>query len=57
LVARFSGTAYTAEREGDELLIYLMTGDPIATNAVGDQVESGVMTAAKVQRLGGASRR
>jgi hypothetical protein len=33
LVATFSGTAYAAERDGDELHVYLMSNDPIPTNA------------------------
>ncbi len=31
LICAFAGTGFVAEREGDSLNVYLVTGDPIAT--------------------------
>ncbi|MGO8738790.1 hypothetical protein [Rhodoblastus sp.] len=39
LVATFSGTAYAAERDGDELHVYLMTSDPVPTGAAMDRAK------------------
>jgi hypothetical protein len=35
-IATFSGTAFTAERESQDLVIYMMSDDPISTSTVGD---------------------
>ncbi len=40
-VARFQGTAYIAERIDDELVIYLVTQDPVATQTTGDDESGG----------------
>jgi hypothetical protein len=36
LVASFHGNGFISEREDDELQIYLVSGEPISTNTVGD---------------------
>jgi hypothetical protein len=53
-IATFSGTAFTAERESDDLVIYMMSDNPIPTNTLGDTGERRAnrctgMTAAKLQ--------
>jgi len=52
-IARFQGTGFTAERVDDELIIYLVTQDPVATQATDDRGFS----AAQMQRINEASRR
>jgi len=51
-VAAFPGTGFIAEREGDELVVYLVSGDAVSTETINDSV----MTAAKLQRANEASR-
>ena len=53
VVARFQGTGFVAEREDDELVIYLVSDDPIETQTTGDRG----MSAARLQRINEASRR
>jgi hypothetical protein len=35
-IATFSGTAFTAERESEDLVVYMMSDIPISTNTLGD---------------------
>lgn len=50
LVATFSGTAFTAEREGEELMIYHVGADAIPSGTLGDRRgNSSGMTARKLQ--------
>ena len=35
-IATFSGTAFTAEREAEDLVIYMMSDVPVSTNTLGD---------------------
>jgi hypothetical protein len=35
-IATFSGTAFTSERESEDLVIYMMSDVPISTNTLGD---------------------
>ena len=68
-VARFSGTAFTAERDGEtgELVVYHLShaGAPLVTNLTGDKahcgcgssLDAGRMTAAKLQERNEAWRK
>ena len=49
LICAFKGKAFVAEREGDELCVYLISGDNIGTGTFGDRGRSGPMTAAQFQ--------
>jgi hypothetical protein len=51
LICSFKGSAFVAEREGDELKIYAVTGEPFATSAIGDARPRGRMTIADLQAL------
>jgi hypothetical protein len=37
LIASFNGTGFTAEREDDMLNIFLVSGENVSTNTVGDR--------------------
>jgi len=50
-VAAFPGTGFIAEREGDELVVYLVSGDAVSTETINDG-----MTAARMQKINEASR-
>lgn len=57
LIASFPGTSFMAEREGDTLNVYLVSGDGIEHNALMDRAPGGRMTAAKLQRQNEAARK
>jgi hypothetical protein len=48
LIASFHGNAFAAEREGEELNIYLVSGDMVSTQTIGDR--AGGMTAEMLQK-------
>ena len=53
-MSTYHGKAFIAEREGDELNIYIVSGDNISTGTVGDK--SAGMTASRLQRQNEALR-
>ena len=57
LIASFHGKAFAAEREGEDLHIFLMTGDNVSTQTIGDgSITFTGMTAAQMQKKNEASR-
>jgi hypothetical protein len=50
LIANFHGKAFVAEREGSELCVYLVSGDNVGTNTIGDRA-NGPMTANALQKV------
>ena len=50
LVASFFGSGFIAEREGDELKVYAVTGEPFATSTTGDAARR-PMSVADLQKI------
>jgi len=57
LVATFTGAAYSAEREGDDLLVYLTSSEGFESGALGDRAPGGPVTAARLQARNEARRK